>query len=308
MNLAHLHIILNHFPTIGTVIGLAAVAFAFLAKNDELKRFSLGLFLVTGILVIPTYMTGEATSEIIGSRSSVSEAYIQAHRSSAVIALLFSGITAGFAWLGLWHHRRRSALSHGNFVTVVVLAILTVGLMINTGTAGGEISHLEIRPGGAQEPAGPYLAASIEEYILLHSWVWPAAEALHFIGMALLFGIVLLINLRMLGVIRGIPFTSLHALLPWGMGAFAVNLLTGMLFFIGVPLQYTQNISFFYKVVLILVAGFNVVYFTVFDGPWKVKAQDVPPLSSKVMAATTIVVWVGIIYFGRMLPYIGNAF
>ena len=182
--------------------------------------------------------------------------------------------------------------------------------MTVTGTAGGEISHPEIRAEGAVEPIldEGSISAAIETFIITRPWVWPASEVLHFIGMALLFGIVLLVNLRMLGVVKGISYESLHALLPWGMLAFGVNLVTGMLFFIGASAQYTNNVSFYFKIILVLLAGMNIIYFTVFDDVWNVKADDVAPITAKVMAASTIAMWVGVIYFGRMLPYIGNAF
>ena len=315
MNLAHIHIVLNHFPTIGTVIGLALFVIALVRKNDELKRFALGLFLMMGILVIPTYLSGSAASEIIADRAGTSEALIQAHQDDALIAFLFAGITAAFAWLGLWEFRRFGAEKQWNSTVVLLLGIVTVLLMINTGTAGGEITHPEIRPIDAATglPVEATLnegsiTAAIETFIIVRPWVWPTSEILHFIGMALLFGIVLLINLRMLGVVKGISYASLHALLPWGMAAFALNLVTGMLFFIGASAQYTSNISFMSKIVLVLLAGTNIIYFTVFDDAWAVKADDVPPITAKIMAASTIVLWFGVIYFGRMMPYIGNSF
>ncbi len=310
MTTAHIHIILNHFPTIGTVIGLALFVLALVTKNNEVKRFALGLFVITGMLVIPTYLSGSGAAEIIVDRPEISEAMIQAHQDQAFWAFLFAGITAAFAWLGLWEFRRFGAEKPWNSSVVLVLGIITVALMTVTGTAGGEISHPEIRVEGAVEPVldEGSISAAIETFIITRPWVWPASEVLHFIGMALLFGVVLLINLRMLGVVKGISYESLHALLPWGMLAFAVNLTTGMLFFIGASAQYTNNLSFYFKIILVLLAGMNIIYFTVFDDVWNVKADDVAPLTAKVMAASTIAMWVGVIYFGRMLPYIGNAF
>jgi len=315
MNLAHIHIILNHFPTIGTVIGLALFVLALVGKNNELKRFALGLFLITGILVIPTYLSGTAASEIIIERVDTSEALIQTHQDDALIAFLFAGVTAVFAWLGLWEIRRFGAEKKWNSTVVLVLGIVTVLLMINTGTAGGEIAHPEIRPldpstglplEATLNPGS--ITAAIEDFIILRAWVWPTAEIIHFLSMALLFGVVILINLRMLGILKRISYASLHALLPLGMAAFVVNLLTGMLFFIGNSAQYTSNISFLGKIVLVLVGGLSIIYFTVFDDVWAVQADDVPPMTAKIMAASTIALWFGVIYFGRMMPFLGNSF
>ena len=72
MNLAHLHIVLNHFPTIGTVVGLGLFIVALVTKSDDLKRASLGIFLILALLAIPTYLSGSAAQQAIeGSRRCV---------------------------------------------------------------------------------------------------------------------------------------------------------------------------------------------------------------------------------------------
>ncbi len=73
-----------------------------------------------------------------------------------------------------------------------------------------------------------------------HSWVWPACETLHFVGLCQLFGVVLIGNLRMLGVGKALlSFADLYQLLPLGMLGFTLNLITGMMFFVATPGQYT---------------------------------------------------------------------
>ena len=78
------------------------------------------------------------------------------------------------------------------------------------------------------------------------TWGWPACETIHFVGLSLLFGVVLLVDLRMLGFMKGIPFSTLHRLLPWGVLGFGVNVVTGILFFIGAPPDfYVTNATFY---------------------------------------------------------------
>ena len=101
-------------------------------------------------------------------------------------------------------------------------------------------------------------------------WVWPTAEALHFIGLWLLFGVVMLVNLRMLGFMKSAPFSAVHRLLPWACLGLGVNLMTGMLFVLAAPSQYLENIAFFWKIGLLLLAGLDLLYLTVFDAPWAV--------------------------------------
>jgi len=117
-----------------------------------------------------------------------------------------------------------------------------------------------------------------------------------------------MINLRMLGVMKNVSYAALHRLLPWGMLGFAINLITGVVFFVTVPEQYTENIALHVKMILVLFGGVNVLYFTMFDQAWALKPGDDAPVTAKVVAVSTIILWVGVIYFGRMMPFIGGSF
>ena len=74
--------------------------------------------------------------------------------------------------------------------------------------------------------------------MLDNPWAWPICEVFHFVGLCLLFGVVLLVNLRLLGVVEGVALADVNRLLPWGIGGFGVNVVTGMLFFLASPDQY----------------------------------------------------------------------
>jgi hypothetical protein len=139
-------------------------------------------------------------------------------------------------------------------------------------------------------------------------WVWPAAETLHFIGLSLLVGILTTMNLRLLGALKGIPFPALHRLLPWAMLGFGVNLITGMLFFIAASRQYVENEPFYWKVVFLMLAGANLLYLTVFGNTWALKQGEDAAWADKAIAVSAMGLWVGVIYCGRMLPFLGNAF
>jgi hypothetical protein len=138
--------------------------------------------------------------------------------------------------------------------------------------------------------------------------VWPTAETLHFIGLSLLFGVLFVVNLRLLGGFRAISYAAMHRLLPWGMLGLVINTATGMLFFIAAPEQYTSNAPFLWKIICLLVAGADLLYLTVFDKIWALEPGDDAAVLDKAIAVTSIVAWVGVIYWGRMLPFLGNAF
>jgi hypothetical protein len=101
---------------------------------------------------------------------------------------------------------------------------------------------------------------------------------------------------------------AVYQLLPIGMLGFGVNLITGMLFFIGVPGQYVHNVTFFWKIFFVLLGGLNVTYFMFVDDVWTIKAGEDAGATPKFAAFSAIVIWVMVLYCGHMLPFIGNAF
>jgi uncharacterized membrane protein len=315
MNLAHIHLLLNHFPIIGTIIGLCLLLSALFANSEDLKRAALMIFLGIALLSIPTYLSGNAAAEVIKDLPGVSAALIDAHQNAALLAYVFMMITGAVAWFGLWQARRNSCTGRGALLAVLLLSIVTVGLMANAGNLGGLIRHSEILSGpdappttGVVQPTLALNATAIGSFITGVRWVWATLQTLHFLGLTLLMGVVFLVDLRMLGMANGVSFASLHRLLPWGMLGFGLNLFTGMCYFISTPDQYTKNVSFYWKIALMMLAGVNAIYFTVFDEPWALGEGDDAPLKTKVLAASAIFLWVGVMFFGLMLPFLGNAF
>ena len=315
LNAPHLHLLLNHVPTVGTAIAVAILILSFVRKNEGMRRVAFELFCVIALLTLPAYLTGVGTQIALEQGFEVSPVLIAAHHDAAIWGSIFMVLTGGAAWLALWQTRRLSRPSRGAMAAVLLLSVFTVAAMARAATLGGEIRHPEILldPAAVADLTAPVApswlsAASIALFVTGRTWVWPTSEALHFIGLWLLFGVVVLTNLRLLGFLKAIPFAALHRLMPWAVLALGVNLVTGMMFLIAAPGQYVENVSFFWKIGLLLLAGLDLLYLTVFDGPWEVSAGREAPLLDKALAASALVAWIGVMYFGRMLPFIGNAF
>jgi hypothetical protein len=189
--------------------------------------------------------------------------------------------------------------------------VLTIYFMALTGNTGGDIKHQEIRTEQVTAPhaeRAPFDIQAVSMFITGQKWVWPTCETLHFIGLSLLMGIVFLLDLRVLGFMKNVSFPTLHRLLPWATLGFGLNVMTGILFFVGAPEQYVNSAVFQWKMIFVLVAGVNALYFTMFDGVWKLKAGEDAPFVAKFAAASAAVLWVAIMWCGNMLPFIGDSF
>ena len=162
---------------------------------------------------------------------------------------------------------------------------------------------------GYIESFSTWLAATeFSKFVTLNSWVWPMCETLHFIGMSLLVGIIGVLDLRMMGVAKRLPVSPLHDLVPWGVAGFVINALTGFTFYAGDPSQYIHNPAFWWKMAFIFVAGLNILafYLFVYEKVADLGSGADCPMSAKVVGAVSLVVWCCVMYFGRMLPFIGG--
>jgi hypothetical protein len=145
----------------------------------------------------------------------------------------------------------------------------------------------------------------LSSFIATYGWLWPINETLHFCALTLLAGTVGLFDLRVLGFVRGITPSTLHATLPWGIGGFVVSVITGVQFIFGAPEQYFFNDAFRLKVVLLVLAGANAAFFywREFPGLAVLGPHDDAPRSMKIVAAVSLVLLVGVMLCGRMITF-----
>lgn len=147
-------------------------------------------------------------------------------------------------------------------------------------------------------------------FVNAYDWVWPVCEILHFIGMAIVIGTVGLADLRLLGFAKEIPIAQIERLIPLGVAAFAVNAATGFIFIAGNPVEgpivYLENLSLQIKLILILIAGINLLVFYFFGiarAANAVPASGDAPRAAKIVAGTSLALWIAVIFFGRMIMY-----
>jgi uncharacterized membrane protein len=312
MNAAHIHLLLNHFPTIGFAVGLGLFVVGLFGKSDELKKASLVIFFLTAAMTVATYVSGSDAQEAMKDTPNISAGAIAAHESAALVAFIFMQATGFFAWIALWLLRRVSRWYNWNLAVVLVLSVVTFVLMARASNIGGEIRHPEITDTGqaAAAPADPAqtIASQWRLYVQSNSYVWPTCETVHFIGLSMLFAVVFTVDLRMLGIGKKfLPFSAVYQLLPLGMLGFGLNLITGFGFFVATPQQYT-GFLFFLKMILVVAGAFNVLYFMLLEEPWTVGEGDDASITAKFVAASAIVIWVGVLFCGHMLPFLGNSF
>jgi hypothetical protein len=140
----------------------------------------------------------------------------------------------------------------------------------------------------------------------MHShWGWPAMESIHFIGLSMLIGMIFLFDLRLLGLAKRIPIAAVHKLIPWGIAGYGINLVSGSMFLMTEPDQYIYNPAFHFKMLFMALAGFNALgfYLTIARRTMGPGASDEAPRAAKIIAATSLCLWIAIIVCGRLLTF-----
>jgi len=140
---------------------------------------------------------------------------------------------------------------------------------------------------------------------VMHSaWVWPAAETMHFIGLSLLVGTIVLFDLRLLGLANRIPVAALHRLIRWGLLGFGINATTGAAFLMAEPDQYIYNPAFHWKMLFIMTAGVNALafYLTSYRRATAPGAVDVPR-RARAIGLASLCLWIAVIVCGRLLTF-----
>lgn len=152
MNLAHVHMILNHIPVIGIPVGLTFLAFGLFKNNGATQRFS--LLVLTGIAVfaIPIFFTGEPAEHIVEHLPGVAQSSIEAHEDAAIYSLVLALVTGAIALLALFFQRDLKQARTANFC-VLFAGIAAAASLGYTANLGGQIRHTELRP-GATAPIG----------------------------------------------------------------------------------------------------------------------------------------------------------
>lgn len=144
MTSVQLHLALTHVPVILSLVGLAMFVTALFLKNPTLTRTSYILLIIAGIAAIPVYLTGEGAEESVEHLPGVSESIIERHEDFSKLALISISSTGLAALIAVLTWKWRS-IARILSIIVLLLALISGGMMVQTAHLGGLIRHSELR-------------------------------------------------------------------------------------------------------------------------------------------------------------------
>ena len=144
MNTTHLHLLLNHFPVIGTLIGSGLLLWGIVRKQNSLKAAGAAVLFLMAVIAIPVYTTGEPAEESVEDLPGVSKAMIELHEEAASIAIWLLAITGLLSLTALVMDFRKKTAAGFIFMVSFVLSVISFAAMARTGYYGGQIRHTEL--------------------------------------------------------------------------------------------------------------------------------------------------------------------
>ncbi|OGA39020.1 MAG: hypothetical protein A3G28_03010 [Betaproteobacteria bacterium RIFCSPLOWO2_12_FULL_68_19] len=159
-------------------------------------------------------------------------------------------------------------------------------------------------------PAGAIEASSLGQAMRQWLWLYPGVEIVHITGIALLFGSIAVLDLRLLGFSRTLSVKKLaRHVLPWTAASFILIVPSGLMMFTAHASEFIQSGVFVLKMCLILAAGLNAALFHAIT----FRTADVwdseemrrlpPPPSARLAGALSLLLWIAVIAYGRLLAY-----
>lgn len=150
-NDAHYHLLLNHLPILGTLIGLLTLVAGFLFKNVWIKRTGLGILVFACISAFPANLTGEGAEEMVEDMPGVTKAIIHEHEEIAEKFILLTSALGLLSLITLFLDIKNKPFAKYGYLLVLAVSGVVFAVSFKLGISGGEIRHTEIRASNAND-------------------------------------------------------------------------------------------------------------------------------------------------------------
>lgn len=155
----------------------------------------------------------------------------------------------------------------------------------------------------------------VSEWVATSDWGYPLLLAVHSMGMAIVVGLLVILDLRVLGYAKAAPIPALARMMPLAWAGFGLNLVSGVLLFASVATRIVSNWPFLAKMAAILAGG--AVSWALWrelkgDGWAQADRQGAAAAvavsaRARALAAASIAIWLGAVVFGRLIAYVMDA-
>jgi uncharacterized membrane protein len=130
-------------------------------------------------------------------------------------------------------------------------------------------------------------------------YAYPVFEVIHLVGIGTVFGTILIVDLRLIGLMRQLDANTLaKAVIPWTLIGFLLAIVTGLTMFTMRISEMIANPMFIAKICLLFAAGTNAAVLHARG------AIDTASVATKSQAILSILIWIAVIFCGRWIAYV----
>ncbi len=145
MNDAHWHLVVNHFPIIGTMFGLGILIAGLVLKNNTVKNTGYILFVIAAIFAFASMATGDGAEELVEDMPNIGHQIVHEHEELAEKLAILLYATAFFSVLSIYTDIKKHKYAKAVSLITLLLALASTVIATFVGNSGGEIRHTEIR-------------------------------------------------------------------------------------------------------------------------------------------------------------------
>ncbi len=145
MNWAYIHLVINHFPIVGTIIGTTLLAAGVIFKNQGVTISGLGTIVFAALIAIVAYMTGNPAEELMRGFPDIAKSLISRHENIATVGMYLmvtAGLLAASSLYSIWKKDKAIRLL---IILTLAFSLISSGIMVYIGRTGGQIRHSEFR-------------------------------------------------------------------------------------------------------------------------------------------------------------------
>lgn len=145
MDWVYFHMVINHFPIVGVIIGTILLAAGMIFKNRGVEISGLGTVLFAALTAIVAYMSGDPAADVVRGFPDVVKSLVSRHENIATIGMYLmvpAGLMAASSLFSIWKKDKSISLL---IILTLVFSLISSGTMLYIGKTGAQIRHSEFR-------------------------------------------------------------------------------------------------------------------------------------------------------------------
>lgn len=144
MSQLHLHLLINHLPVFGSILGAIVLVQGFLNKNNQTIIAAYSLLIISAIGAIIAYLTGEGAEEAVENIPGIAKNMIEPHEDFSAIALGALIILGMISLIGIFLTWKKSTFANAFALVTLFISLISFALVARAANLGGKIRHTEI--------------------------------------------------------------------------------------------------------------------------------------------------------------------